>query len=217
MREIYEQFNAYFEEENKEKAVAYILQLLQDKKIDVLKLYNEILTPAQYDITCKVSDKRICIWKEHVKTAIIRTIVECCYPYVIEMRNEQAEKKELTAVVLCPPEEYHDLGARMVSDFFTICGCESIFVGSNTPYKDFYNAVDVIRPDIIAISVSDYYNLVVTKKMIDDLRKIVTYPVKIVVGGYAFHEDCEKYKVVGADCYARSFDDIKRIVTETQP
>lgn len=205
-------FLELFEEENKEELVSFCLNALEQGEIDVLDLYTTVLTPALNDMVCKLEEKRICIWKEHVKTGLVRTIVECAYPYVVKKRDSLGAKKDLTAVVICPPEEYHDLGARMVVDFFTICGCHSVFVGSNTPYQDFYNAIDIIRPDIVAVSVSNYYNLVVTKKIITDVKAAMNYPVKIVVGGSAFMLEDDKYKVIGADYLAKTFDDIKMIV-----
>jgi len=214
MRNNNEMFIELLEQENKEEAVAFALNLLKSGETDIIQLYTEFLTPALNNMVCKLADKSICIWKEHVRTAIVRTIVECCYPYVIEKKKEFNFPVGKTAVVICPPEEYHDLGARMVADFFTICGFHSIFVGSNTPYHDFYNAVDVIHPDLIAISVSNYYNLVSTKKIIEDLKKEGKRPFKIVVGGYAFDKNQENCKMVGADFYAHSFEDIKRIAGE---
>ena len=166
MDTIYKQFEAFFEEENKEEAVKYILEKLQAGEIDVIDLYTTILTPLLNNMTCKLADKRICIWKEHVKTAIVRTIVENCYSYVISKRNNLNYPRRGVAAILCPPEEYHDLGARMVADFFTIGGYEAIYVGSNTPYKDFYNAVHVVRPEVVAISVSNYYNMFAFYNMI---------------------------------------------------
>lgn len=211
MEKILEKFNVLFEEENKEEGVNYIIDMLEKQEIDVISLYEEVLTPALNEMVCRLEDKRICIWKEHVKTAIVRTIVECAYPYVIKERNERNLEKKGISVVLCPPEEYHDLGARMVADFFTICGYESIFIGSNTPYKDFYNAIDVIRPEIVAISVSDYYNLVVTKKLISQIKSAVNYPLTIAVGGQAFNAHPEHYQLVGADFYIKDFQDIVNI------
>lgn len=212
MEKIIKEFYDYLEKENKEKAVNFILSKLKNNEVDVLDLYMKILTPVQNETVCKVQDKRICIWKEHVRTSIVRTIVESCYPYVIKKRDEMNYGYTGTAVVICPPEEYHDLGARMVSDFFTICGYDSIYVGSNTPYHDFYNGIDIIRPDIVAISVSNYYNLVATKKIVEDIRNTVTYPLKILVGGHAFNDDETKYKEFGADFFARTFEDILKIV-----
>lgn len=208
---IIKEFEIYFEEENKEEAVKYILSKLQAKEIDVIDLYSNILTPLLNNMQCKLADKRICIWKEHVKTAIVRTIVECCYPFVIQKRDELHIPKKGVAAILCPPDEYHDLGARMVADFFTIGGYEAIFVGSNTPYKDFYNAIDVIKPEVVAISVSNYYNLVAAKRMIEEIKNAVVQPLKVIVGGYAFHDDDKKFKMVGADYYAKTYEDIMRI------
>jgi methanogenic corrinoid protein MtbC1 len=211
MDTIYKQFEVFFEEENKEEAVKYILEKLQAGEIDVVSLYTKVLTPLLNNMTCQLADKRICIWKEHVKTAIVRTIVENCYSYVIAKRNDLNYPKRGVAAILCPPEEYHDLGARMVADFFTIGGYEAVYVGSNTPYQDFYNAVHVIKPEVVAISVSNYYNLVAAKKMIEELKKALDYPLKIVVGGYAFHDASEKYKLIGADYFANSYEDILKL------
>lgn len=212
MVEIRDDFVKMLEDENKEEAVSYILSKLQKGEIDIVELYEEVLTPALNEAVCYLSDKRICIWKEHVKTGIVRTIVECCYPFVIEKRNKLNPPDRGTAVVICPPEEYHDLGARMTADFFTLCGCKTIFVGSNTPYSDFYNAIDVIHPDFVAISVSNYFNLVATKRIIGEIRKAVGHEITIIAGGNAFYGEEENYRTVGADFLAKSFEDISKIV-----
>lgn len=211
MNQISLKFSQILSQENKEEAVKFILDQLRNQTIDVIELYTDVLTPALNNLQCE-EERTICIWKEHVKTAIVRTIVECSYPYIIAKREEKQPGDRGVAVVLCPPEEYHELGARMVSDFLTVCGCNSIFVGGNTPYQDFYHAVHRIRPNIVAISVSDYYNLVATKHMIEELRLKLDYPVTIVVGGHAFNGRTEQASVVGADYFAQTFEDIEKIV-----
>lgn len=212
MERILKDFKLFFEEENKEEAVKYILNKLQSQEIDVIDLYTKILTPLLNHMECKLEDKNICIWKEHVKTAIVRTIVECCYPYIIEKRNHLNYPKKGTAVILCPPDELHDLGARMVADFFTICGYHAIFVGSSTPYNDFYNAIHAIKPEVVSISISNYYNLVAASRMIKEIKKAIGYPLRIVVGGHAFKDDeVNKMKSVGADIYANTFEDIIKL------
>lgn len=206
------EFQKYFNDENKEQAVSYILRLLHDKTIDIVSLYELILAPSLNHIMCEHEDERICIWKEHIKSGIIRTIVECAYPFVMEERKMRGLKSSITAVILCPPEEYHDIGARMAADFFTLCGCDAIFVGSNTPYHDFHHAISMIHPDIIAISVSDYYNLVATKRMIEEIRSVLTKHCQIIVGGCAFQRNRQTAIKIGADDYVESFADIERIV-----
>lgn len=212
MKDIYEELCSFLVAENKEGAVGFVLNLLENKKIDIIKLYEDVLTPAMNNMLFTEEEQEIAIWKEHVRTAMVRTIVECCYPYVIEKRNamQKSESKGLV-VVLCPPEEYHELGARMAADYFTMCGYQAIFAGSNTPYQDIYHAMTVLKPSFIAISVSDYYNLVITKKMIEQIKDMLDYPVKIIVGGHVFRDDRDNYKLVGADYYAYSYKDIEKI------
>lgn len=209
MEKILKEFKIFFDNEDKENAVRYVMEKLSSGQLDVIMLYSQILTPLLNNMQCDLKDKKICIWKEHIKTSIARTIVECCYPYVIEKKAQLNNPKKGVAAVLCPPDEYHDLGARIVADFFTISGYDTIFVGSNTPYKDFYNAVHAIKPDVVAISVSNYYHLVAAKRMVEELKQAVDYKLKIVVGGYAFINDQEnKLKQVGADFYAKTYEDI---------
>lgn len=213
MEKIKKEFLDHFENERKEQAVQFILTKLKNNEIDVVDLYSEILTPALNDMKCNLKDKRLCIWQEHIKTGIVRTIVENCYPFVIAKRDMLNIPNKGIVTVLCPPDEYHDLGARMVTDFFTIAGYNAIFVGGNTPYKEFYYAIDKIKPVIVAISVSNSYHLVAAKRMIQELKSSISYDVKIVVGGNAVRYDGEKIAdMIGADCKAITFDDISKLV-----
>jgi len=210
----YEEFLELLEAEDKQKAVNYALDLIESGKMDVVGLYSDVLTPAKNQMQCRLSDKKICIWKEHLRTAIVRTIVECCYPYVTKNFNITESSRMPSAVIICPPEENHDLGARMIADFFTICGWRAVFIGSNTPYEDFYNASELIRPEIIAISISNYYTIVEARKIIADLKSLLGDSVKIIVGGYAVRSSSGNFDTLGADYHADTFDDIKRIADE---
>ena len=157
----------------------------------------------------------MCIWKEHVRSSIIRTILENCYPYIIKFKqksNNTSVKK--TVSVLCPDGEYHEIGARMISDFFTLSGYESTYVGSSLPKEDFIEAINEIKPNIVAISITNYYNLVAAKKTIHSLKLKVNYPLIIVVGGTAFENNPTAYKEIGADKLLSNFEDIKKLKEE---
>jgi len=212
---IYDTFLKYFTEGNKEQAVFYILKQLEEKKIDVIEVYENILTPA-LNHTPENEDERIKIWNEHLRSGIVRTIVECCYPYVLEKKKEYGFCKNKSAVMLCPPEEYHDIGARMAADFLLICGMETIFIGANTPYEDCIEAIKVTKPDVIGISISNYYNLIATEKMIEKIRTAANYPVTILVGGSALSGNKNIGKQLRADYEVYRFLDIKNIMEQFQ-
>ncbi|NLF36865.1 MAG: cobalamin-binding protein, partial [Clostridiaceae bacterium] len=65
MEKILKEFKVFFDEENKEKAVKYIMDKLESKQMDVITLYSKILTPLLNNLQCDLDDKKICIWKEH--------------------------------------------------------------------------------------------------------------------------------------------------------
>lgn len=181
---LYQKFLEVLDTEDKEKTTEYVLQLLSNHEITLEELYLEMLAPSLTQFVCPVKDKEICIWKEHTRTSIIRTILECSYPFVIE-RRKAITKRNKKVMVLCPAEEYHEIGAIIVHSFFLLAGYDSQYIGANTPKNDILSAVRAIRPDYIAFSVTDYYNVVVTKQVTEMIK--TDFPeVKIIVGGQAF-------------------------------
>lgn len=211
MNPFFEPFDHLLQGDHKPEAVEFALDLVASGKIDPITLYTEVLTPSLNNMQCAIDEKNLCVWKEHVRTATVRTIVECCYPYILKEKARINPPKRGTAVILCPPEEYHDLGARMAADFYFLCGYDAIFVGSNTPYSDFYNAVDLIKPEIIAIGVSNFYNLFITKKIIQELKSRIGDSAKIIVGGNAFQIDSNNLALVGADAIVQTFEDVCKL------
>jgi hypothetical protein len=86
--------------------------LLETNQVTVEELYERILTPSLVQYSCPVQDKQICIWKEHVRTSIIRTILESTYAFIIK-RKETIQPLHKKIMVLCPTEEFHEIGAIM--------------------------------------------------------------------------------------------------------
>ena len=166
------------------------------------------MTPALNSIIDDFKDEEDLIWKEHVRSGIIRTIIESAYPFVLKERDKRGKINGEKVIVMCPRFEDHELGARMVSDFFTIAGYESVFIGANTPEKTIIKAVEEIKPKYISMSVTNYYNLISTKKTIDIIKENFKYGIKFLLGGQAFASNPEAYKEVGGDLLLKSFDDI---------
>src|SRR6056297_757753 len=104
----YKHFIDLLDKEEKDKAVLYIHKLLKEN-ISIVDIYQDYLIPALAKYECDSDHEEICIWREHTRTSIIRTILESTYPYLI---NAQKEKKiDKFVVMACPQEEYHEIGA----------------------------------------------------------------------------------------------------------
>ncbi|TJX15842.1 cobalamin B12-binding domain-containing protein [Tissierella creatinini] len=192
------------DKEDKDKSVQLAIKGLNEVQFTIPFLYEEILRPFLYSIDeCKDDD---CIWKEHVRTSIVRTIIECVYPHVIEQKKEVVSNG-LKVLLVCPEKEYHEIGLRMVADFFSLNGYEAIFIGTNTPKKQVLYALVNTEPDYLAISVTDYYLLFEAKKMIEKIKSI-SGSIKIIVGGRAFKNNKELIKEMEVDIYLETYEDI---------
>lgn len=183
--QVYLNFVSLLDKEEKDKAIQYSLDVLKKKEVTLEELYLNVLAPSLYNFHCNDQDESICIWKEHARTSIVRTILEATYPFVIE-RKKEIKQKGKTIMVVCPSEEYHEIGAIIVAHYLSLAGYDARYIGANTPKNNIVSAVDVLHPDFVAISVTNYYNLVVTKKITEEIK--TKYPeVKIIVGGQAFN------------------------------
>lgn len=201
MNKEYNVFYKYLTKCDKYNAIRYAKELL--KTISIAELYENILGRSLIEIGHKVDTKDINIWHEHMYSSIIISVIENCYNSVIE--NALPSNKE-SVIVACPQDELHDIGARMVSDFFTVNGYDTTFIGCNTPTKDIVSAIVTLKPDYIALSVTDYYNLSTVKDVIKEIKN--NSSVKVIVGGSAFVNNSNFYKEIGADYYMSKFSDI---------
>lgn len=211
MEKYYNEFLELLEKEDRFGCVNYAINLLEDKKVNIQELYENVIKSSIRNITCKLSEKNICKWKEHERSTIIRTVIESCYRYVVEEAKERAVDNRKKVVVLCPKEEYNDLEARMITDFFMICGYESTFVGSNIPTTDFLDALEYIKPDYIVISITNYYNLINVKHSIDKIREKSNNSVKIFINGDSIKTNQELLSNLGIDSVVENYSDILKL------
>ncbi len=210
----YQEFTKHLKMEDKENSVNYAMQLVSGKELDIVTLYDEILRPALYEIASNEKEQSITIGQEHIRTAIVRTIVECCYPFVIAERSLSFDTDALNrkrVVIYCPEDEYHEIGPRMVEDYFALSGFETLFLGGNTPRENLIELMEELQPDYVAISVSNYYNIVPAKRSIEFLRNKLKKVPKIIVGGYALENKKDVAKEMGADLYLKTFEEIKAL------
>lgn len=177
----YAEFMEAFNQLDKDKSVQLVYDWLNNGDITVVDLYEKILVRALANLSDIESDPTHKIWSEHIQSSIVRTIIEMTHPFVLASKKPFNGRK---AAVICPDGEQHELGARMISDYFTLEGVQSFFVGRDTPKSEFIGMINELFLDYIAISVTNYYNLSQVHKtiqLIEEKAKDVT----IVLGGRA--------------------------------
>jgi len=204
-------FMGFLEKEQKDLAVSFAIGLLNEKKLDIETLYLKLLTPALTLFECTNQDTDICIWKEHFRTSIIRTILEISYMHILEITRNITKKKP-KVVVLTPAFEYHEIGAIMNTHLFLLEGIDATYIGANTPKAEILSAIRAYHPNYVALSVTNPYNLVVTKQTTDDIKRF--FPdVKIILGGQAF-KDVSNLAHIQYDYLLTSQKDLKSFAKE---
>lgn len=211
------QFKEYLESFNKDKALEFSLGLLSEGKITISELYEEIIAPTLNSIVISREQEDSLIWKEHTMTNIARSVIECAYPFVLKERDKNNKVgKRQRVMMLCPLEEYHEIGARMGADFFTIANYEVIYIGTNTPKENFFSAYNTLKPDIVSITITNYLNLVALKSIVAEMKEKTDKNVKIILSGLAFKTTQKTASDFGADALVTSFEDILALRGENQ-
>lgn len=176
----YQEFLELLNQEKKDECVTYIMELFEDGA-SIKDIYENYIIPSLAEYECDSSVEEICIWREHTRTSIIRTILEASYPYLIKQKKE---KINISVIVACPPLEYHEIGAIINTNYFLLEGFDAIYIGANTPSEQIISAVKILKPDYLALSITNYYNVVATKKLIEKIKDNKVN-VKIIIGGQA--------------------------------
>lgn len=202
----YNKFMELLKNEDKDGAVLFAHQLLEGNILSIESLYLDLLAPSLIHFTCNVEDEDICIWKEHLRTSIVRTILEMSYLYVLK-RLETVKKNHIKVVFLTPAFEFHEIGAIMNTHFFLLEGFEASYIGANTPKADILQAIRAYQPDFVALSVTNPYNIVITKQTTDEIKRF--FPnVGIILGGQAFKE-AHNLENLQYDHILHSLEDLK--------
>lgn len=212
IQQYYNEFNKHLKDFNKNMTLEYSMMLLSDGKVTIQELYEEIITPSLNNIVIRRFEEENEIWKEHIMSNIVRTVIECAYSFVLKEKDQNknlgSSKK---VIVICPEAEYHEIGSRMGADFYTILNYEVFFIGCNTPKENFISAINTLNPDIISISVSNFLNLVELKEIIEEIRMKFNNKVMIVISGSALLHSNKTADYFGADAQITTFKDIKAL------
>lgn len=216
MNPFYEEFKIPMGQFDKERCAAWVLDILETKRVDLNELYLEVFEPCLSQIASNGHPQEIDIWEEHMRSSIIRSMIELCYPYVLQKKydstGKHGEKARKRVIVCCLEEEQHDIGARMSSDFLTLLGFEVYFIGANTAKEQIAKAMLFLRPDIVAISISNFFHLTKLQKTIDYIHQNVIGSYKIAVGGYAVTHTPMIEQKVTPDYFLRSIKDLRLLI-----
>ena len=163
-----------------------IVQKLLNQGIDLKTLYLELFQKSLYEVGSLWETNKITVAREHMATALTEGLLSLVYPLLF--KGGQPKQK---VIISCTANEHHQLGAKIIADYFEIKGWDSHFLGANTPLDHLLSHIDEVKPDLVGLSLSVYFNMPALKKAIAAVRNAFPH-IDMIVGGQAFRWGGEK-------------------------
>ena len=185
--------------------------------VPVRDIYLNIFQPVLREVGRLWQVRKATITQEHFVTSATQLIIAQLYPQLMAEKRA-ATPRGKTLVAACVSDEHHEMGVRMVADFFEMDGWDAYYIGANTPAPDLINAVKERKADVVALSSTMASHLPQVDYLIRSLRGDTdTRQVKIIIGGYPFNIVPGLWQKIGADAYAASADEAVRAGNRLSP
>jgi methanogenic corrinoid protein MtbC1 len=181
----------------RQAASQLILQAV-DSGVPVRDVYLHVFQASQREIGRLWQLNQVSVAQEHYCTAATQLIMAQLYPRIF-----RSEKSGQRIIVTSVAGELHEIGARIVADFFEMEGWDTYYLGANSPFVAVVQAIADRGAQLLAVSATMVFHIRVVEELIARVRASTgANTVKILVGGYPFNIEPELWKRVGADAFA---------------
>lgn len=179
-----------------------IMEAVEEDGVSIKDIYLYVFQRTQHEMGRLWQMNQISIGQEHYCTAATQLIMSQLYPYIFA-----TERNGYNLVVSCVAKELHEIGARMVADFFEMEGWDTYYLGSNMPQRGILRTLAKHQPDVLAISATLTSHVKAVRELIAAVKADERcQQIKIIVGGYPFNIEPQLWQRVGADGHARNAD-----------
>ena len=161
----------------------------------VKKIYLHVFQPVQYEVGRLWQTQQISVAQEHYCTAATQLIMSQMYPQI-----HGSDQHEQTMVATCVSGDLHEIGVRMVADFFEMDGWTTVYLGANTPHDAVVEIVADRKAVVLGVSATMPSHLDEVKELIETVRATdACRHVRVLVGGAPFNATSELWRQLGAD------------------
>lgn len=175
-----------------------LVKELYSKGTGLQELYLHLFQPALFETGRLWHTGVITVAHEHYCSSSIQQIIAFFYPDIM-----QTKKTGKRMIASCVSGELHEIGVRMVADFFELSGWETIYLGSNVPLSSIISLLKNQNIELLALSCTMSFHL----NQVDEIIRLIRSDpeishVKVIVGGYPFRTNPDLWKKLRADASA---------------
>lgn len=195
----------------KQDAIQLVMDLAESQTA-IKDIYIHIFQDALYEIGHRWERNEVTIAEEHYCTAVTQLAISRLYPYLFRQ-----EKNGHSLLAACVGGESHEVGLRMVADFFELEGWSTYYLGANMPTEQIVESAEKSRPQVLALSATLSHHVSQLSAIIEAVRQTPALAnMLILVGGQPFNRQPDLWNEVGSDAYAANangaVDTINRLI-----
>lgn len=165
----------------------------------VREIYLHVFQRCQHEIGRLWQLNLLSVAQEHYCTAATQLVMSQLYPHVFA-----AQQNGRTLVATSVAGELHEIGIRMVCDFFEMEGWNTFYLGANAPASSILETLAEREADLLAISATITPHVRAVGELIEAVRSSAgAQGVKVMVGGHPFNIAPDLWQTIGADAFAR--------------
>lgn len=166
--------------------------------VSLKDIYLHVFQRTQREIGRLWQMNEISVAQEHYCTASTQLIMSQLYPRIF-----RTERRGRTLVATGVAGELHEIGARVVADFFEMDGWDTYYLGANAPTPSILQAAAERKAQLLAVSATMTFHLRAVAELIAAARAAERFrDLRIMVGGHPFDLEPDLWRRVGADLYA---------------
>jgi methanogenic corrinoid protein MtbC1 len=158
-------------------------------------VYIHVFQQTQQELGRLWQINQITVAQEHFCTAATQMIMSQLYPRIFA-----GPRIGRCFVGACVSGDLHEIGMRMVADFFEMEGWDTVYLGASVPVPDLIRTLQDRKADVVGISATLTPHISAVARMVPAIRAAPSCRnIIILVGGYPFHVVPDLWKQVTAD------------------
>lgn len=184
-------------EGDRRQAARLLLDAIDDGSLTIEQAYLHVLIPAQKEVGRLWHTNELSIAEEHFVTSTTLHVMS-----LLAHRGARRPPNGKTVIAAGVAGDVHDIGVRVVGDFFEMAGWRVIHVGADLPVDEVVDAARRFDADLLVLAATLSTHLRAVERTVAALAS--GGGPKVIVGGQAFDGSPGLWKRVGADAYAPS-------------
>ena len=180
------------------EATELIIGAVETGEFSVQEVYLGVFDPVLREVGKLWQDNQLSIAQEHFISATTQLIMSRLYPKIFSSTPHGRRM-----IAACAGPELHEIGLRMVADFFELGGWDTYYIGANLPLDAVLTAVTKRAAALLALSATMPSHLSYVHRLIQGLRADEALrSTTVLVGGAAFCMDPDLWRSIGADGFS---------------